>query len=310
MTGNRWRGVAGAATAMFCVGTLTGVSQELHGYPVYGGQALRYMAGAALLLLAARAAGLHWMRLSVRETLLLVALAATGLAAFNVFIVEATRYTAPATVATIVATVPVILALVGPLQVGRRPAARTVLAAVIVACGAALATGLGGGRPTGWLLALGALACEVAFSLLAVPLLPRLGAIRVSAYSTLTAVPLLLAAGLIVDGRGVLRVPTGTETAVLAYLAVVVTAIAFFCWYDALPRLGAERAGLFSGFLPIGAAVSSLVLRTGRVGLGELAGIAVVLTGLAVGFLAPARREPTQDLTADPDAVPTAESRS
>lgn len=130
----------------------------------------------------------------------------------------------------------------------------------------------------------------MAFSLLAVPLLPRLGAIRVSAYSALTAVPLLLVAGVIVDGRGVLPVPSGTETAALAYLAVVVTAIAFFCWYDALPRLGAERAGLFSGFLPIGAAASSLLLGTGRVGPGDVAGIVVVLTGLTVGFLAPARR--------------------
>jgi drug/metabolite transporter (DMT)-like permease len=294
---------------MFCVGTLTGVSPELHRYPVYGGQALRYMAGAALLLLAARAAGLRRIRLSARETLLVIALAATGLAAFNVFIVEATRYIAPATVATIVATVPIILALIGPLQAGRRPAARTVLGAAIVACGAALATGLSGGSPIGWLLALGALACEVAFSLLAVPLLPRLGAIRVSAYSTLTAVPLLLVAGLIVDGRGVLRVPTGTETAALAYLAVVVTAIAFFCWYDALPRLGAERAGLFSGFLPIGAAVSSLALGTGRVVPGELAGIAVVLTGLAVGFLAPAPRSPAPDLATERDQVLTTDSR-
>lgn len=299
--------MAGAATAMFCVGTLTGVSPDLHHYPVYGGQALRYMAGAALLLMATRAAGLRRIRLSAREIMLVAALAATGLAAFNVFIVEATRYTSPATVATIVATVPIILALLGPLQVGRRPATRTVFGAVIVACGAAMATGLGGGSPVGWLLALGALACEVSFSLLAVPLLPRLGAIRVSAYSTLTAVPLLLAAGLVVDGHGVLRVPTVTETAALAYLAVVVTAIAFFCWYDALPRLGAERAGLFSGFLPIGAAVSSLVLGTGRVGIGELAGIVMVLSGLAVGFLAPSRPGPAAAPSVEPDQVPVAE---
>lgn len=38
------------------------------------------------------------------------------------------------------------------------------------------------------------------FSLLAIPLLPRLGAVRVSAYSAAAAVPMLLAAGLVVDG--------------------------------------------------------------------------------------------------------------
>jgi drug/metabolite transporter (DMT)-like permease len=294
---------------MFCVGTLTGVSPALHRYPVYGGQALRYAVGAVLLLLAARAAGLRHLRLSGREALLVLALAATGLAAFNIFIVEATRYADPAMVATIVATVPIILALIGPLQQRRQPTARIVLGAMFVVCGAALATGFGGGGPLGWLLALGALAGEVGFSLLAVPLLPRLGAIRVSAYSTLTAVPLLLAAGLAVDGRSVVRVPTWTETAA-GYLAIVVTAFAFFCWYDALPRLGAERAGLFSGFLPIGAAASSMVLGTGRPEPGELAGIAVVIAGLAVGF-----RTPGTGRTASPAAEPshapaTAPSRS
>ena len=286
--GNQLRGAAGAATAMFCVGTLTGVSPILHHYPVYGGQALRYAVGAVLLLLAARAMGLRHLRLSAREVLLVLALAATGLAAFNVFIVEATRYANPAVVGTIVATVPIILAVVGPLQQRRRPAVRIVFGAAVVVCGALLATGLGGASsPLGWLLALGALACEVGFSLLAVPLLPRLGAIRVSAYATIAAVPLLLIAGVIADGQSVLQVPTWKETAALGYLAVAVTAFAFFCWYDALPRLGAERAGLFSGFLPIGATVSSVVLGTGRPGPGELAGIAVVIAGLAVGFGTP-----------------------
>ena len=142
--GNQLRGAAGAATAMFCVGTLTGVSPILHHYPVYGGQALRYAVGAVLLLLAARAMGLRHLRLSAREVLLVLALAATGLAAFNVFIVEATRYANPAVVGTIVATVVIILAVVGPLQQRRRPAVRIVFGAAVVVCGALLATGLGG----------------------------------------------------------------------------------------------------------------------------------------------------------------------
>ena len=34
-------GIAGAATAMFTVGTLAGVSALVKDYPVYGGQAVR-----------------------------------------------------------------------------------------------------------------------------------------------------------------------------------------------------------------------------------------------------------------------------
>ncbi|MFD0888575.1 EamA family transporter, partial [Streptosporangium algeriense] len=134
------------------------------------------------------------------------------------------------------------------------------------------------------LLALGALGGEVGFSLLAIPLLPKLGAVRVAAYSAAVSVPLLLVAGFVVDGPRMLRVPSPSEAAALAYLAVVVTAFAFFCWYDALPRLGAERAGLFSGFLPLGTIVATVVLGTGHPGWPEFAGAALVVVGLLLGL--------------------------
>jgi drug/metabolite transporter (DMT)-like permease len=269
---------------MFCVGTLTAVSPALHDYPIYGGQALRYAAGALVLHAVMRARRLPRLRLDGRELALIALLAVVGLAVFNIFIIESTRYADPATVSTIVATVPIVLALVGPLMERRRPTPHIVVAAAVVAGGAAVATGLGGGTPLGLLLALGALACEVGFSLLAVPLLPRLGAVRVSAYATTAAVPLLLVTGLAVDGRAVLRTPAPAEVAALAYLALVVTAFAFFCWYDALPRLGPERAGLFSGFLPIGAIVTSVILGTGHPSLSELVGAAIVIGGLLLGL--------------------------
>lgn len=285
------RGMIGAATAMFCVGTLTAISPALHRYPVYGGQAVRYALGAALLFLIVRARRLPPVRLVRRDVVLIVLLALTGLAAFNVFIIESTRHADPETVGTIVATVPIVLALVGPVLDGRRPSPRLVVAALVVAGGAAVTIGLGGATPLGVLLALGALAGEVGFSLLAVPLLPKLGAIRVSAYSAAAAVPLLFVAGVVADPAQVLRVPTAAETAALLYLAVVITAFAFFCWYDALPRLGPERAGLFSGFLPIGAITAAIVLQTGNVTGADLLGALLVIAGLIFGLLTRVRPE-------------------
>ncbi len=293
---DRRRGMIGAATAMFLVGTLTGVSPALHAYPLYGGQAIRYAIAAAVLFAVLRVRGLPALRPTRRELVLVVLLAVVGLVAFNAFVVEATRHADPATVGTIVATVPVVLAVVTPLMEGRRPTSYVVVAAVVVATGAAVTIGLGGATLAGVLLAFGALAGEVGFSLLAIPLLPRFGAVRVAAYSAAAAVPLFLIAGLAEDGTRLLRVPTPSEAAVLGYLAVVVTALAFFCWYDALPRLGADRAGLFSGFLPLGTIVASMVLGTGHPGLPELLGAALVIAGLLLGFRPrPARRVAVED---------------
>jgi drug/metabolite transporter (DMT)-like permease len=282
------QGITQAAVAMTVVGTLTAVSATISHYPVYGGQAVRYAVAAVILLFVARLrdrsgrvvrgpAG-RW------EWPLLAALAATGLAGFNVCIVEGTRYTSPATIGTVVGSVPIVLAVAAPLMDGRRPARRIVAAAVVVTAGAGVANGLGGGSLPGLLLALGALAGEVCFSLLAIPLLPRLGAVRVSAYSAAAAVPMLFAAGLVVDGTAVVRPPTWGEAAGFAYLSLVVTAGAFILWYDALGRIGADRAGLFAGLIPVSAVITTMVLGLRTPGMGELAGALLVGLGVVLGL--------------------------
>ena len=285
------RGPAAAAAAMFLVGTLAAISSVINGYPLYGGQALRYSLAAVILLAVARARGLGLVRLTARETLLLLSLAATGLVLFNVCVIEATRHASPTLVGTVIGTVPVVLALAGPLLARSRPSARVVAGAVVVVAGATLTTGLGGGSLTGLAWSAGALACEACFSLLALPLLPKLGPIRVSAYTVAVAVPLLLVVGVVADGGGVLRMPTPAEATALVYLGTIISAGAFLLWYGALPRLGADRAGLFAGVLPVGAIVTTVLLGLGAPTATELGGVALVIAGLVVG-LAPGRLRP------------------
>jgi drug/metabolite transporter (DMT)-like permease len=285
------RGVAQAALAMTVVGTLTAVSATIARYPVYGGQAVRYAVAAVILLCVARARDRGAARppASGRQWALLGVLAATGLAGFNVCIIEGTRYASPATIGTVIGSVPIVLAVAAPLMDGRRPALRTVVAAGVVTTGAGIANGLGGGSLPGFLFALGALGGEICFSLLAIPLLPRLGAVRVSAYSAAAAAPLLLAAGLAADGTAVLRTPTPGEAAGLAYLSLVVTAGAFILWYDALGRLGADRAGLFAGLIPVSAVATTMVLGLREPGTAELAGALLVGLGVVFGLFGSAR---------------------
>ncbi|MEU3555639.1 DMT family transporter [Streptomyces fragilis] len=278
----------GAAAAMLLVGTSAAVSATVADYPVLAGQALRYALAAAILLVVVRHRRLPRVRLTPRDVLLLAALAATGLAGFNVFLVEATRHASPAMIGTVVGAIPVVLALTGPPARGQRPAARTVGAAAVVTLGAAVAAGLGGGSPRGVLLSLGALAGEVAFSLLALPLLPRIGPLRVAAYPAALSVPMLLVASTVLEGPGALRLPTPSEAAAFGYLGVLVTATAFFLWYDALRRLGADRAGLFAGLVPVGALLTTVALGLGEVGPADVVGALIVAVGVLAGMRAPA----------------------
>jgi drug/metabolite transporter (DMT)-like permease len=289
---NLLRGSVGAAAAMFLVGTLAAISSVINRFPLYGGQALRYTLAAVILAAVARAGGQAFIRPDRRELLLLVALAATGLVLFNVFVIQASRHASATLVGTVIGTVPVILALVGPVLARSRPSGRVLVAAVVVVAGATVATGLGRGSLAGLLYAVGALACEACFSLLALPLLAKLGPIRVSAYTQVLAVPMLLLAGAVADGGAMLRLPSAAEAAALLYLSTVVSAGAFFLWYDALPRLGADRAGLFAGVLPLGAIVTSVLLGLGAPTATELAGVAVVVAGLTLGLARRRARAP------------------
>lgn len=280
-----WLHAAGAAAGMAIVGSSFAVLDTLRAYPQSGGQAVRYAVGAALLFTIA---GRRLPRLTARQTGRLALLAASGLAAFNLLVMAAEASMDPGSVGVIVATVPVLLALAGPLQDGRRPQRRVVAAAVVVAGGAAAVQGLGGEvTAAGLAAAIGALLCEAAFSLLAAPLLRPLGPVAVSAWAALLAVPMLIGLGVAVDGPDqLLRVPTAAETLALAWLAVGVTAIAFLLWYSAVRALGVERTGLLTGVLPVSALVVAALLGRADLTAGRLAGAVLVGAGVAAGLLA------------------------
>jgi drug/metabolite transporter (DMT)-like permease len=282
------RGTALAALAFALVGSLVAASDSVESYPLAEGQFLRYLLAAAVLVALARG---RLPRLTRREALGLTGLAATGLVLFNVLVVEGVRETDPATIGVIVGCVPVLLALAGPLLERRPVSGRVLLAAVVVAAGAAGVQWTDGAITlTGLALALGALGCEAAFSLFATPHLARLGPLPVSAYACLLALPLLAVWSLVAGGPD-LPAPTGTEALALTYLAIVVTTGGFLAWYTAIKLLGVERAGLLSGVLPVSALACSAAIGVATVTPARLAAVAVVAAGITLGVRAAAPRE-------------------
>src|SRR5262245_26822712 len=101
-----------AAAAMVFVGSSFSASETLADHPLAEGQGLRYALSAALLLGVSRG---RLPRVSAGQALRLAALTATGLVAFNAFVIAALRSSDPAAVGVVVGTVPVVLAVAGPL---------------------------------------------------------------------------------------------------------------------------------------------------------------------------------------------------
>ena len=271
-------------TAMACVGSSVAVSQTIVDAPLFTLQAVRYAVAAALLLALARLTRRPLPRPRGTDWLWLVGVAGSGLVLFNVAVVRGVEHAEPAVIGVAVASVPLALAVAGPLLAGARPAPLMLVAAGVVSAGAVLVEG--GGRTDaaglGWALLV--LLTEVGFTLLAVPVLGRLGPWAVSLHTVWIAAVGLLVLGGVVEGPLAVAGLAADDLLAAMHLAVVVTALAFVLWYSAVRRLGAGRAGLFTGVVPVTAAVGGVLLGGPLPAPTVWLGTAVVAAGLAVGF--------------------------
>lgn len=288
---------------MTCVGSSVAVSTAIVDAPLFTVQALRYVLAAVLLLGIALAARRPLPLPRGAEWAWLAGVAATGLVLFNVGVVRGVEHAEPAVIGVAIAAVPVVLAVAGPLAAGQRPAPALVVAAVVVTIGAMLVHG--GGRTdaagVGWALLV--LATEVAFTLLAVPVLGRLGPWSVSLHATWLGAAVFLVLALTADGPDAVATLHLDDLLAAVHLAVVVTALAFVLWYSAVGRIGADRAGLLTGVVPVAAAVGGVLLGGPAPPPAVWAGTAVVALGLTIGSGLP---RPRAELVTAPAAGATA----
>lgn len=291
-------GVALAVGATTLVGGSVAASDLVSSYPVLGGQGVRYLAAALLLLAWARLRRVALPRPTGREWGWLAALGAVGMAGCSVLMIEATRVGDPGSVGVVIGAAPLVIVLAGSVAARRRPSGRLVLAALVVTAGAGIAQlGAGGGAvdPLAVVLSLGALAGAVGMTVLAAPVLPRLGSLAATVYSCGLAGAMLLIAGSVVGavtGTDLLRMPSLTEFGALAYLAVMVTAVVCVAWFAAMDRLGTARTGLFNGVIPVAGLLAVTLLGIGQVTAPQAGGALAVLAGVLLGLTAGRTAQP------------------
>jgi drug/metabolite transporter (DMT)-like permease len=293
---------------MVLVGSSVAISRTLVAAPLLTAQAIRYGVASVVLLILARACGARITRPRGREWLWLASISATGLVLFNIAIVRGVAQTGPAMIAVAVACVPVLLSVLGPLLQRQAPRRQVVLAAVVVTAGAVLVEGAGRVSAAGLAWAGVALACEASFTLLAIPVLGRHGAWGVSVHSVWIGAVMLTVLGLVTEGPAAAARLTPSDFAAVAYLAVLVTVVAFVLWYSTVAALGPARAGVLTGIAPVSAALTGMATGSRGPSPAMWAGIAVVMAGLAAGLWSRARPG-LPSPAASPAAGPAPESR-
>jgi len=280
-----------AAGSVLLVGGSVAASSLLGGYPILGGQAIRYLAAGLLLAAWARLRHTPLPRPSGREWAWLAALAVIGLAGCSVLLIQATRVADPASVGIVIGAAPLVIVIAAAAAARTRPTRRVLLAAALVTAGSAAAQLSGASGPafsaTGLLLSAGALGGAAGTSLLAAPVLPRLGPLAVTIYACGLAGLLLLAAAAMASSAGgppILATPTAAQLAALSYLTVAVTAVVFLAWYAAMKRLGVDRIGLFNGLIPITSLAAIALVGTGTIAPLQCLAALTVLAGVILGL--------------------------
>jgi drug/metabolite transporter (DMT)-like permease len=280
--------LAAGAAGMTFVGGSVAASAVLVDAPLFTVQALRYAVACVLLLGFARARSARLVAPRGTEWLWLLGVTVAGLVLFNVALVHGSRHAEPAVLGVAVSCVPLLLAVIGPLLEKRRPSPGVLAAALVVTCGAGLVQGVGRSDAIGLGWAVVVVASEAGFTLLAVPLLARHGAIGVSVHTTWLAAAIFAVLGVLREGPAAVTRLHADDVIAGAYLAVGVTAIAFVLWYTSVDRLGAGRAGLLTGIAPIAAAATGVALGAPLPRPLVWVGVATVVAGLPLGL----RRSP------------------
>ncbi|MFJ4367088.1 DMT family transporter [Streptomyces chartreusis] len=284
MNATTTRGALLAALACVLVGGSFTANSLLGDYPYAGGQCLRYALACLLLLpLVGPGAGARVRALTPRQWVRLALLAALGMVGFNLAVIAAERTAEPAVPGVFVGCAPVVVAVLVPLLEGRRPQRIVLSGALFVVAGACTVQGWGRTDGTGIAFSACALVGEVGFAVLAVPVLRPLGPRLLSATVCGVAAVESAVAGAVLDGGAWLRRPDATETAALLWQAAIVTVVGFVCWYMGMQRIGAERATLFSGLIPVAAACTAPLVGTGSYGVPQAVGSALVGAGVALG---------------------------
>lgn len=282
-----------AAAAMAMVGGAVTASGFLTGYPLFSAQAVRYALAALVLVLFARRGGRRRMVLRPvgREWWWLVASATAGLSGYNLAVLTAVDHAEPAVIGTVVACVPLVLAVAVPLLARKSPPLQLLIGALVVVAGAMVVQGGGRTDLLGVVWSIVALAGETGFTLLALPVLGRLGAFSIATHTAWIAAAQFVVLAAVIDGSASLAAPTTSVILAVAYL-VAASAGAFVLWFLAVDRIGGDVAGLTAGIIPVAAALTGLAFERTTIAPSVIGGSVLVAVGVTLGLRPRGARAP------------------
>ena len=275
--------MSGGVLATVLVGVSVPVTGLLAHYPVLSGQAIRYGISALALYAVLRCGGRPLPRPGWRDLLGIAGMVGPGMLGFNAAVLTAQRYAEPGFITAMLGGAPLLLASIVPLAQRRRPAPSVLVGAAGAVVGVVVLSGGGSWHGPGLVLSMLILVGEVLFTLSGMGVTARLGVVETCVWACLFASVVGAVLGSALGGAAAWPMPTTTEAVALFVLGVI-TAVAFGVWYACVSVLGADRAGVLTGVIPVSGLVASVMLGAQPLTILGVAGTALVAVGCAIGL--------------------------
>ena len=265
----------------------------LHDVTPFWAAALRFILGALLMLAIATVRQEAMIAPLRKHAATYLMLGVVGIVAFNLFFFEALRFTSANNAALIMATNPLLTALLAAILLGERPGMRHLLALPFALAGVAIV--ITQGKPdsllglhlsNGDLLMLGADFFWALYNVMTRRYMPRGSPLVHTAWMMTAGAIVLLAIAL---GTHAHLAPLSTKaTFSMAVMAVGGTVLAYLFWSMGIARLGAARTSIFLNLVPVFAMLLGALIDTAPTAAQLLGGL-LVLGSVSVTML-PQRR--------------------
>jgi drug/metabolite transporter (DMT)-like permease len=220
------------------------------------------------------------------EWIHLAGLGIVGHTLYQYFFIGGLARTSVANSSLILATTPVLIALVSALGGRERLGLLHWLGAAVSLLGIYLVAGEGvaltGAGLTGDLMMLGAMCCLAAYTLGAGPLMVRHSPVGVTGLSmslgTLVYFPVMWPEVRAVEWTAV----TPWTLGVLVYSAIFALCVSYTIWYVGVRQIGSARTSVYANLIPLVAMGSATIVLHEPIGVRKAIGAVAVLAGVAL----------------------------
>jgi probable blue pigment (indigoidine) exporter len=289
---DKWRWVLITAVAPIAWGSTYFVTKQLlpADSPLWGAAIRALPAGILLMLLARRRPrGVWWWRSAVLGIL--------NVGAFFVLLYVAAQLLPSSVAASIMAAAPLVMIGLAWALASERPVPRVVVGALIGMLGVLLivATSSTGVNAWGVIASASAMVMSALGYVLSKRWASDIPVLSLTAWQLLAGGGALTIAALIFDGAP----PALDPGAILgfAYVSVIATALAFWCWFTGLKRLSAGTVGVIGLLNPVTGVLLGTVFAAEPLTIIQIGGVILVLVGVVVGQQ---KNEPDQRITRQP----------